>query len=124
MVSGKPDSLWPTPFALISTGLALAGLVLIAALADGDLAKWLSGGLIVLWALPALRSGPPSSQPNMPLAAILGPLFVAIVIAYAIADGEWFFVALFAGTLILTVLTRIALVLWWRRDSGGPRQAT
>lgn len=117
MNSGKPDSLSPTPFALLSTGLALAGLVLIAALADGELAKWLSGALIVLWALPALRSGPPSSEPSMPLAAILIPLFVAIAIAYAIADGEWFFVTLFASALLLTVLTRIGLVLWWRRGS-------
>ena len=95
MTSGATPSVWPRVDALRDTGLLLAGLVLVAALADGDLVKWLSGALFVIYALWGVSQDSSATQ-DVPLSWILIPLFIAIAIAIVVADGDWFYVAIVA----------------------------
>ena len=117
--------MWPSVSGLRDTALLLAALVLVAALADGELVKWVSGALIVLFALLGIwNDRGASSERDLPLSAILAPLFVAIAIATVFAEGEWFYVAIFALAMPLLVLTRIVLSLWYRRDARRARGVT
>jgi hypothetical protein len=129
-MTGKPDSPWPTASALIYTALLLAGLGLVAALADGWLAAWLPVALVVLWALAPSRgdavtdtSWAPSERRAL-LVAILIPIFISIVVADELADGAWFVFALIAIATPLVALARAGLVLWWRRGTHRSRGAT
>jgi hypothetical protein len=120
-------SLWPPTAVVVHVALLLVGLIVIAALADGSLALWLTAALVVAWA-STMRpgSGPREPWTHTERRALfwgpLIPLFIAIVIALVFVDGDWFFVALVAIAAPLVQLSRIALVLRWRRGmraNGG-----
>jgi len=116
--TGSPLGLWPPTAVLRDTALLLAGLVLVALLADGQLVLWLSAALVVVWAGLSFRGEPADpAREETPMWARLLPLFVAIVIADLVAPGEWFVVALIAITAGLVVLTRAGLVLYRRRPA-------
>lgn len=117
--SDSKASIWPSATAVRDNTLLLAGLILIAALADGELVKWLSGALIVVSALWGIR-GSSQTHSDVPLSWILASIFIAITIATVFAEGEWFYVVIFALALPLVVLTRLALVLRSRRESRHP----
>jgi putative Ca2+/H+ antiporter (TMEM165/GDT1 family) len=119
MTSGATPSVWPRVDALRDTGLLLAGLVLVAALADGDLVKWLSGALFVIYALWGVSQDSSATQ-DVPLSWILIPLFIAIAIAIVVADGDWFYVVIVALATPLIVLTRVALAHRSRREPRYP----
>ena len=118
VAADSAPSIWPETSLVRDTALLLVGLVLVAALADGDLVMWLSGALILLFALWGRGSG---ATYDVPLAAILIPLFIAIVIATVIAEGDWFYVAIFAMALPLVVLTRFVLAIRSRRHPRQPK---
>jgi hypothetical protein len=129
-MAGKPDSLWPPVSGLRDTALLLAGLVLVAALADGALATWLSTALVVLSALVSLRDGSvvDSSWSRLDERALmvswLVPLFIAITVATFLFEGDWFVVAIVAIATPLVTLGRIGLVLWFRRGTHRARGTT
>jgi hypothetical protein len=120
--SPAPDklSLWPPATVVLHVALLLVGLIVIAALADGSLALWLTAALVVAWAMTMRPDPGPREQwtPSERRALFWGPLiplFIAIAIALAFFDGDWFVVALVAIAAPLVQLSRIALVLHWRR---------
>ena len=117
VASNPTPSIWPEVSVVRDTAVLLVGLVLVAALADGDLVMWLSGALIVVFALWGRSSG---ATYDAPLAAVLIPLFIAILIATVVAEGDWFYVAIFALALPLVVLTRFVLAVWSRRHPRQP----
>ena len=105
---------WPWASAVRETAVLLVALVLVAALAEGDLVTWLSAALILIYAFWGRGN---DSSHDVPLAAILIPLFIATIIASVIADGEWFYVAIVALCVPLFVLTRLVLS---RREPRHP----
>ena len=114
--TGRPtESLWPPADALRDTALLLVGLVLVVLLADGQLVLWLSGVLVVAWAVLGVRREPDDG--SHPWWAVLPAIFTAIILAQLIAPNEWSIVALIAIAAPLVVLSRAGLVLHERRSA-------
>jgi hypothetical protein len=127
--AGDKLSLWPPTSVVLGVVLLVVGLILVAALADGSLALWLTAALVVVWAVTMRPdSGAHEPQTQSERRALfwgpLIPLFIAIVIALAFFDGDWFFVALVAIATPLVQLSRVALVLQQRRGMRQNRETS